>query len=268
MGEAHDVLLNIPLTCNSAGARTCRLLIVTLNNSKPDRHLCATESWPTTADEHPQASLLPCIPNTARQTQVHGFNNAIHRLMPWDRTIYFTIDRDSFRRHAVPDTVTDLVIASAEAIVSHIQRQNLGINFAYRPGPDSSAIFDIRYEPGLGLKTLAKSFFPSDLRTEWKLGISQTVVTSPHFLYYLPNILGHELGHILGLRYWNAGTEEAEESFRWPNTRRGRWRSIMVTGVDFEYMVFSEEDFRVIREMYSLPNGYVFAGREIIDVYP
>lgn len=199
---------------------------------------------------------------------MHEAGYAIHRLMPPDRTIGFNIDRNSFRRGGVPEEVINIVISSAEEIASFIGKQDLGINFAHRPSSDP-AVFDIRYDSRLPPTALAQSFFPSDPRARWKLTISRSVVTSPSNLYYLPNILAHEFAHILGLRHWNARTREAGlRSFHWPSTRRDSPRSVMVTGVHPSEVLFSAEDFRVIREIYSFPGGHVFAGREIIDVCP
>lgn len=236
---------------------SCGLFTPTLNNLMPPEHLCATEDEPWS-----------CVSSTARETQVHELENAIHRLMPSNRIIYFGVDRDSFKLGGVPEEVTNRVISAAQEIVSHIEKGELGINFSYDLNSNSNA-FNIFYDQSLKRQTLARAFFPSDSRADWKLRISKTLIFSKSELDYLPNILAHEFMHILGLRHWNAGTCEAEErSFQWPNTKWQDKDSVMITGVHPSKIWFFPEDLRVVREIYSYQNGDVVAGRNIIDVHP
>lgn len=229
----------------------------------PAKHICVTE------DES-----LRYFPNAARETQVHQHEDAIHRLMPPNRIIGFSVDKSSFRQGGVPDKVTYSITKAAGEVASAIADQDLGIKFAYRPN-SASNVFDIRFDPKLGHGTLARSFFPSDPRTSWELGISTLLAFSgpdTHYMLHLRNILAHEFAHILGLRHWNADTREASEpSFHWPNTEKGSRTSVMNTiqgEDDLKKMWFSEEDFRVIKEIYFLKEGKKFAGRNIVDVDP
>lgn len=235
----------------------CGLFTSVLDILMPTRHHCATE------DE-----TSPCISSTARETQVHEIDNAIPRLMPSNGTICFGVDRNSFKRGGVPDKVTDRIIYAAQMIASIVEREQLGITFSYCPN-SASNVFDICYDQSLGWRTLARAFFPSDSRADWKLRISKTLIFSKSELDYLPNILAHEFMHILGLRHWNAGTCEAKErSFQWPNTKWHNKDSVMITGVHPSKIWFFPEDFQVIREIYSHENGDVVAGRYIVDVHP
>ncbi|KAH8782724.1 hypothetical protein F5883DRAFT_536828 [Diaporthe sp. PMI_573] len=263
--ELQELLESAGLLLNSARSRdtpepnqhsACRLSTPPVDNSMPAAHFCATEDGSS-----------PCASNSAREIQVHVFDKKIHRLMPADGIIGFKVNRDSFQRGNISDEVTDLVISAAKEVASVINAEGLGISFDYRPN-SASNVFDICYDPSLKLKTLARSFFPSDLPDLWALRISRSGVSS-EYSKHLFNILAHEFAHILGLRHWNAGLVETdEESVHVPDTESGSKDSVMITGVHPKEIRFFDEDFHVIREIYKRENGGAFAGREIVDVYP
>lgn len=245
-----------------------------VDNLMPVEHFCATEDRLPLTEAPLKASLSPWFSTTVRQTQVHELNDAIHRLMPPDRIICFGVDKDSFKCGGVPDEVTKRIIRAAVRIEQVIKSQKLGINFEYTPD-SASNVFNIRYHPSLGPSTLAQAFFPSDSRETWQLCISKGLAFSKSgkngLLDYIPNILAHEFMHILGLRHWNAGfdpSELHEPSMLWPNTIARSRISVMNTGMHPNYVRFSEEDFRVIGEIYSYANGDFCAGRKIVDVDP
>lgn len=245
-----------------------------VDNLMPVEHFCATEDRLPLTEAPWEASLSPCVSNTARQTQVHELNNAIHRLMPPDRIICFGVDAHSFTYSGVPNDVTKRIFSAAVRIAQVIKTQKLGINFEHRPD-SASNVFNIRYDSSLGPSTLAQAFFPSDSRETWKLCISKGLAFSQSgkngLLDYIPNILAHEFMHILGLRHWNAGFDPGElrePSMLWPNTVARSRISVMNTGMHPNYVRFSEEDFRVIGEIYSFANGDFCAGRKIVDVDP
>lgn len=240
----------------------------------PVKHFCATEGKSSRTESYGKALLLPFVSKSARQTQVHEYNGAIHRLMPPDRIVGFDVDEDSFTRGGVRNEVTKRIICGAEEITQIIGSQDLKIKFAYRPD-SASNVFTIRYDPNLSARALAEAFFPSDSRETWQLRISSAVVFSTPgksgYLDYIPKILAHEFMHILGLRHWNAGfdpDELLESSVLWPNTDERSRSSVMNTGVHPALLGFSDEDFRVIREFYALKNGDFCAGRKIVDVNP
>ncbi|KAH8743750.1 hypothetical protein F5883DRAFT_655645 [Diaporthe sp. PMI_573] len=198
----------------------------------------------------------------------------IHRFMPPGRIIYFGIDADSFRREGVARRITDHIENAALNLVKVLRGKDLGIAFAYTDGSGLRA-FNICYDVTLPANTVAQSFFPSDPREMWHLGISRDAVHSEGFQDCIFNALAHEFAHILGLRHWNAGTdarERHESSMLWPGTHDGDRVSIMNTVVDLQHLKhlkFSEEDFRVIREVYSAVNGDVLLdGRTIVDIDP
>lgn len=245
-----------------------------VDNLMPVEHFCATEDRLRLMGAQWEASLSSCVSNTSRQTQVHELNNAIHRLMPPDRIICFSVDAHSFTYSGIPNDVTKRIFSAAVRISQVIKTQKLGIDFEYRPH-SASNVFNIRYDPSLGRGTLAQAFFPSDSRETWQLCISKSLAFSKSgkngLLNYIPNILTHEFMHILGLRHWNAGfdpTELHEPSMLWPNTVARSRISVMNTGMHPNYVRFSEEDFRVISEIYSFANGDFCAGRKIVDVDP
>lgn len=245
-----------------------------VDNLMPVEHFCATEDRLPLTGALWEASLSRCVSNTARQTQVHELNNAIHRLMPPDRIICFGVDAHSFTYSGVPNDVTKRIFSAAVRIAQVIKTQKLGIDFEHRPD-SASNVFNIRYDSSLGPSTLAQAFFPSDSRETWKLCISKGLAFSQSgkngLLDYIPNILAHEFMHILGLRHWNAGFDPGElrePSMLWPNTVARSRISVMNTGMHPNYVRFSEEDFRVIGEIYSFANGDFCAGRKIVDVDP
>ena len=223
------------------------------------------------AEAHWKASLSPS--NAARQTRINESDGVIHRLMPPERTIHFDVDTDSFSRAGVPETTTHRITRAAQEVAKDFERQNLGITFAYAPGPGPK-VFSIRYDPGLAANILAQAFFPSDPREGWQVRVSRRA-TLPWYvdgrLDYIESILAHEFAHVLGFRHWNAGTDAGEmraSSMLWPNTVDGDRHTIMNTGVHSSKLRFSEEDFRVVRELYSFANGAVVRGLAIRDVDP
>lgn len=258
-----------PKKCSESG-----LSAAAVDNLMPVEHLCATEDGSPPTRAQWKASLPPCVCNTARQTQVHELDNAIHRLMPPNRIICFGVDEDSFRYGRVPNDVTKRIISAAVRIEQVIKSQNLGINFQYSPD-SASNVFNIRYDSSLGPSTLAQAFFPSDSRETWQLCISRALAFFKSgkngLLDYIPNILAHEFMHILGLRHWNAGFDPGElrePSVLWPNTIARSRISVMNTGMHPNNVRLSEEDFRVIGEIYSFADGDFYAGRKIVDVNP
>lgn len=233
-------------------------------------HFCATEdALPPTETLQESLPLAP-ISETARQTRVHESRGEIRRFMPPDRIIYFGVDLDSFRRGRIPSHITDLVISAARRIAKLYRRQDLGIGFKYARKPVPK-VFDICYDPTLSHLVLAQAFFPNQPRRDWRLRIGPGLVGagSGDYLYYIENVLAHEFAHILGLRHWDAGFNELSvPSVLWSGTIERCRESVMNTGVHPRQVRFSEEDFRVIREIYSAANGDVRAGRRIIDINP
>ncbi|KAK7704724.1 hypothetical protein SLS64_008489 [Diaporthe eres] len=275
--EKLRVLPDLTMSGQSPGVKkssACGPFSTAMNSLMPVKHLCATEDRSSPTEAQWKALSSPYVLNTARQTQVHELNGAIHRLMPPDRIICFDVDEESFARGGVPNDVTQRIVSAAERVAQVIKSQNLGINFEYKPD-SASPVFNIRYDPNLGPRTLAQAFFPTDSRKIWQLRISSGLAFSENarsgLLDYIPNILAHEFTHILGLRHWNAGFDPGElrePSLLWPKTIERSRVSVMNTGVHPNHIRFSEEDFRVIREIYSVANGAFCAGRKIIDVNP
>ncbi|KAL1869369.1 hypothetical protein Daus18300_005581 [Diaporthe australafricana] len=248
-------------------------LSVAMNNLMPVSHFCTTENKTPLSEEYWQSSTSPA--DTVRQTRLHETHGVIHRLMPPGHIIYFGLDTDSFKRQGITQVVIDRIREAALEVVRVFSCQYLGLTFAYTPGPGPK-FFNIRYDLSLPNGTLAQTFLPSDARSKWQLRISRRVVLSGAgrngLLDYLPNILAHEFAHILGLRHWDAGLDARglqEPSMLWPGTYDGNRVSIMNTGVHPRQLGFSEEDFRVIREVYSAANGTsVLGNRMILDVNP
>lgn len=252
-----------------AGTSSSGSFTAALDNKMPAVYFCTTES------KHQRPKFLGRrrhgFSNTARQTRLHDCHSMIYRLMPHSRTICFGMNTESFRREGFTYHVTASINAAIFEVVREFHLMKLGIAFAYKPG-SSNNVFNIRYDPSLPDGTLAQAFFPSDPRKNWHLGISRCgALLSGGYLHYMSNILKHEFTHILGLRHWNAGLsmcELREPSVLWPGTLDGNRDSIMNTGVHPCQLCFSGEDIRVIREVYSAPNGAEVGGRSIFDVIP
>lgn len=233
-------------------------------------HFCATEDTSPPTETLQESLPLTPTSETARQTRVHESRGEISRFMPPDRVIYFGVDLDSFRRRRIPSHITDLVISAARRIAKLYRRQDLGIGFKYTRH-SVPKVFDICYDPTLSHLVLAQAFFPNLPRRDWRLRIGPGLVGagSGDYLYYIENVLAHEFAHILGLRHWDAGFNELSvPSVLWSGTIERCKESVMNTGVHPRQVRFSEEDFRVIREIYSAANGDVRAGRRIIDINP
>lgn len=199
----------------------------------------------------------------------------IHRLKPRAGNIHFDIDASSFLRAGIDGDDVDYITREAREVARQFNSRGLGISFTYAPGA-SHKVFSIRCDPALPRRILAAAFFPCDKRERRQVRIStRAIVSSPDgsFLEFMNNILSHEFAHILGLRHWNAGSKEtAEKSLLWDGTLDEARDTIMNTNVHPSLLQFSNEDYRVIRELYSLPNGTVMfdgrVGRVIVDVDP
>lgn len=275
--ERLGVMPDLAMSDDSPGVKQSSvsdLFATTVSSLMPVKHICVTEDRSSPTGAQWKALSSPHVLNTARQTQVHELNGAIHRLMPPGRIICFDVDEESFTCGGVPNNFTKRIISAAERVAQVIESQNLGINFEYKPD-SASNVFNILYDPNLGPSTLAQAFFPSDSRKIWQLRISSGLAFSENAksgpLDYIPNILAHEFTHILGLRHWNAGfdpVELREPSMLWPKTIERNRVSVMNTGVHPNCIRFSEEDFQVIREIYSVANEDFCAGHKIIDVDP
>lgn len=209
--------------------------------------------------------------SAARQIRIHESPpGVIPRMMPVDRTIFFDVDRGSFQRAAVQGNDIDRLINAACAVAKVFGERNLGITFAYAPGPGLK-VFSIRYDPTLSGAVAADAFFPCDPREDWQVRISPVAFLAGDISgdpWYMIRTLAHEFMHILGFRHHHAGSKEVQlSSVHWPGTVDGDIHSIMYTSVHHQ-LWFSEEDFRVIQELYSMPNRALVSGRCVRDVDP
>lgn len=195
---------------------------------------------------------------TSRQTRINQHNGTIHRLKPRAGVIYFNVDAESFLRARISEDVIHYITHEARRVAREFNARDLGIRFAYAP-ENLLKVFSIRYDPALPRKSIAAAFFPCDKREKRQVRISTIATLSSSdggFLEYMNNILSHEFAHILGFRHWNARLEETgEESLLWPDTVDEARDTIMNTNVHPSLLQFSDEDYWVIKELYSKPNG-------------
>lgn len=232
---------------------------------------CTTrsKSLPTEADW----KALSSPSSAARQARMNLINGEIYRLMPPDRTIHFDVDTDSFADAKIPSWAIRCIEEAASEVSKVFTQQILGITFAYA-GIRDRKVFSIRHGFSLPKGTLAQSFFPCDPPEDRQVRISSLAIRRAYgrggHSRYMRIILAHEFMHILGFRHWHAGSDKVERqsaSFLWPGTDDDDMNSIMYTPL-YSGMGFSEDDFRVIREVYSEPNRTLVKDCLIVDVDP
>lgn len=200
---------------------------------------------------------------SSRHIRLHEKNRVIQRFQP-GRAIHFRLDHATFTRAGLTDRVVKLIENAAIHVLTTINRQHLGVAFAYTP-QSTSSVFDIRYRHDLA--PLAAAFFPSDPRHKWTVEVSRLALFDADYLGSLSNILAHEFMHVLGMRHWNAGTVERDEtSLCWPGTRDGERRGIMTTDAHPRDIWFDQKDFDMIRAFYRKANGARVEYCTIVDV--
>lgn len=214
----------------------------------------------------------PSPSDAARRARMNITEGKILRMMPPSCKIHFDIDMKSFWQAGFHRDTTDRIEDAARMVVREFGRHDLGITFAYTPGPGRK-VFRIRYDPSIGGDTLAQAFFPSDPRERWQVRVSYRAAVSWAFggrLECMHNILAHEFMHILGFRHWNAGFDVDEmqlPSVHLPGTTDGDWKSVMYTSVH-DRLWFNREDYRAIQKVYKAPSGDIMGDCLIVDVDP
>lgn len=213
---------------------------------------------------------IETAPDTTHQIRV-GVSpmGVIKRMMPPNGTIYFGIDFPSFTHGNISRTVTESIKHAAIGAATHYSEQNLGISFAYTEDQQPT-IFEIRYDANLDRGALAASFFPWEWPYMRYVLVSSFANDPQIFRDYnesMVNVFDHEFGHILGLRHYDAGSDPVElskPSALWPGTRDGDRNTIMLSNPS-QTRLF-DEDFRVIREFYSMEEGALVDGVRISDI--
>lgn len=210
--------------------------------------------------------------DAARKARMNETEGMILRMMPRSRELHFDLDREGFWNAGFHRDTTDRIEHAARMVVGEFEKHDLGITFAYTPGPGSK-VFRICYDPSIVGDTLALAFFPSDPRERWQVRISYMAAVSWAYggrLEYMHNILAHEFMHILGFRHWNAGFDLDEmqlPSVHLPGTTDRDRKSVMYTSVHGK-LWFNKEDYRAIRRVYKASIGDTVGGCLIVDVDP
>ncbi|KAG8165948.1 hypothetical protein KVR01_004500 [Diaporthe batatas] len=218
---------------------------------------------------HPNTVL---VLSAERQARMNLTNREIHRLMPRDRKIRFSVDVRSFLDADIPEEDILLLICDARKVAEVFTGQRLGITFVYTSTPGHE-VFSIRCGRTLAKGILAQFFFPSDLPRDRQVLVSSSLMYSAYRfgnLSKIRRVLAHEFTHILGFRHWHAGSDDGEKeapSKLWPGTTDDDRNTIMCTPYH-SLLNFHEEDFRVIREVYSVRNGHMLDDCVVIDVDP
>lgn len=214
----------------------------------------------------------PSSSDAARKARMNETEGMILRMMPRSRELHFDLDTESFWNAGFHRDTTDRIEYAARTVVREIGRHDLGITFAYTPGPGPK-VFRICYDPSIVGDTLALAFFPSDPRERWQVRISYMAAVSWAYggrLEYMHNILAHEFMHVLGFRHWNAGFDLDEmqlPSVHLPGTTDRDRKSVMYTSVHGK-LWFNKEDYRAIRRVYKASIGDTVGGCLIVDVDP
>lgn len=236
----------------------------------PAAHSCTAGRQPPPME--PDWTATPSSSDAARRARMNETQGMILRMMPLGRQIHFDVDMESFRGAGIQRDTTDRIEYAARRVATEFGKHDLGITFAYVPGPGPK-VFRIRYDPGIVGDTLALAFFPSDPRERWQLRLSYKAAVSWAFggrLECMHNILAHEFMHILGFRHWNAGFDVDEmqvPSVHLPGTADGDWKSVMYTSVH-DRLWFNREDYRAIQKVYKAPSGDKMGDCLIVDVDP
>lgn len=210
--------------------------------------------------------------DAARKARMNETEGMILRMMPLSRELHFDLDAESFWNAGFHRDTTDRIEFAARMVVCEFGKHDLGITFAYTPGPGPK-VFRICYDPNIAGDTLALAFFPSDPRERWQVRISYMAAVSWAYggrLEYMHNILAHEFMHVLGFRHWNAGFDLEEmqlPSVHLPGTTDRDRKSVMYTSVHGK-LWFNKEDYRAIRRVYKASIGDTVGGCLIVDVDP
>ncbi|PTB66019.1 hypothetical protein BBK36DRAFT_1085205, partial [Trichoderma citrinoviride] len=137
--------------------------------------------------------------------------------------------------------------------------QGIGVSFK-QVSRDSKATFTVRYQRGIWKKAYACSFFPDPSPAE--LLVFEPTCSKPE---YLPNILAHEIGHILGLRHEFALEKEGWE----PSCRLGpeNPQSIMQYYDHLGKYKVNDLDLQGLREFYEYDQEK-YDGLAVLDIEP
>ncbi|EHK19122.1 uncharacterized protein TRIVIDRAFT_157172, partial [Trichoderma virens Gv29-8] len=196
-----------------------------------------------------------CATQTSGCTEVRvGYGGYISR---WcrDSVLRYFVDNKSF-----PTLAAAMQVGAAMQNAIYMWK-GTGVSFE-EVDCDDSATFAVRYPRRGRSGVYASAFFPDESPGEllvYDLGLSNAA--------YLPNILAHEIGHILGLRHEFAHEDKAERKFLCVLLGKENPQSIMNYYKDPRLLQVSEQDLRELKEFYAY-DGEKYKGLPIYDYDP
>jgi hypothetical protein len=181
---------------------------------------------------------------------VIGSNSTVGRWAPGSKLLYY------ISRKGLPNIKEAFESIHTGMVTAATQWELTGININFQETLcREDATFIVVYDADLGSDTTyAFAFFPGDQNCIIHIGPR---MFRHEYINYIPNVLCHELSHVLGLRheFW-AESHEPGRACYFPNVVIDR-ASIMndKNAHDLSLFVLSALDHKNIRDFYHIPAG-------------
>ncbi|KAI1211696.1 uncharacterized protein F4807DRAFT_398775 [Annulohypoxylon truncatum] len=193
--------------------------------------------------------------------QLHGTSSkTIPRWAPSSK-ITCGIEYQSFlQAHYGADDIEHVKICLKE-VINLLNSFDIGLSFVYVEDllPET---FTLTYEENPDV--YATSFFPGT-RDKRTIVLHETSFL-PEYRGSIFNILCHEFGRTLGMRHWNAASDEpCLPSVHFPPDSDNRL-SVMGPYTHPGTLQFHQDDEKWLREFYGQDNGSYIQGYKIVDV--
>ncbi|KAI1092589.1 hypothetical protein F5B19DRAFT_196510 [Rostrohypoxylon terebratum] len=155
-----------------------------------------------------------------------------------------------------------MLIAASERLSNYSIHSKF--NFISSIQKTCSRRLTLRYKDVLDV--YARSFFPGNPPGE-RIITLHDLSFQPQYRDSIFNILCHEFGHTIGMRHWNAASEErVSPSVHFPPGSDNR-PSIMGPYKHPRTLQFHVDDEKWLKEFYGKENGSFIQGYKIVDCY-